>query len=49
MATHFWMSFCDPELPKGSQFLGVAIVEAEAERTAIATAWDNDCNPGGEG
>jgi hypothetical protein len=48
MATHFWMSFCDPDLPEGSQFLGVAIVEAKDERTAIVTAWDQNCNPGGE-
>lgn len=44
----YWLSFCDPAKPAGSQFLGVAIVEATSVRDAIKTAWAHGCNPGGE-
>jgi len=44
----FWMSFCDPDKPKGSQFLGACIVEALNVRDAIQVSWECGCNPGGE-
>lgn len=44
----FWMSFCDPDRPKGRQFIGVALVEAPTLPDAITTAWRTGCNPGGE-
>ena len=44
----FWLSFADPDKPKGSQFLGVAIVEAESFHEALTQAWALGCNPGGE-
>lgn len=47
MALH-WMSFCDPDKPEGTQFLGVAIVEAFDLGEAMTIAWRRGCNPGGE-
>lgn len=54
----FWMSFCDPDKPKGQQFLGVSIVEVDEldvmlaignlAMAASAKAWERQCNPGGE-
>lgn len=55
----WWLSFCDPARPPGSQFLGVAIVEPDfvsglpgsegAELvSACAAAHRLGCNPGGE-
>lgn len=46
--TLWWLSFCDPDKPAGSQFLGACIVEADHFSDAIATAWRRKCNPGGE-
>ena len=48
--TLFWLSFCDPDRPKGSQFLGACIVEGQSgvPMSAIQTAWLRKCNPGGE-
>jgi hypothetical protein len=43
-----WMSFVDPELPEGSAFLGVAIVEAKDIGEGTALCWDLGINPGGE-
>jgi hypothetical protein len=43
-----WLSFCDDELPKGSQFLGVCIVEAHNFVDAVRKAHALDINPGGE-
>jgi hypothetical protein len=45
---HWWLSFCDPERPKGKQFLGAAIVEAGDMIEACRMAWALGCNPGGE-
>lgn len=45
---YFWLSFCDPNKPKGAQFLGVSIVEAEHYMLAVPAAWAAKCNPGGE-
>jgi hypothetical protein len=44
----WWLSFCDPELPKGRSFLGVIIIEAIGYAHAIKKAWDMKINPGGE-
>ena len=45
---YYWMSFCDPHAPKGEQFLGVAIVEAADEASAVLVSGLHGCNPGGE-
>lgn len=44
----WWMSFCDPDKPKGQQFLGVAIVEAPGFIHAHQKTWSLGINPGGE-
>lgn len=43
----WYFSFANADLPKGSQFLGVAIVEAETEKQAISETWKRGINPGG--
>lgn len=32
----FWLSFCDPNKPKGKQFLGVSVVEVDDDDVEIA-------------
>jgi hypothetical protein len=44
----WWLSFCDPDKPEGSTFLGVCIVPAHDMITAVAKARRLGCNPGGE-
>jgi hypothetical protein len=44
----WWLSFVDPDRPKGERFLGVCVVEAPDLRSAIRAAWKAKCNPGGE-
>lgn len=44
----WWMSFCDPEKPKGKQFLGVCIVSAPGLMHAHQKALALGINPGGE-
>ena len=44
----WWMSFCDPDKPKGEQFIGVAIVVAPGFMHAHQRAWSLGINPGGE-
>ncbi len=44
----FWMSFCDPNLPEGKQFLGVTILRASSLEDAILRSWELKANPGGE-
>ncbi len=44
----FWLSFCDPDKPQGSQFLGACIVRAEGPANALAESHRAKCNPGGE-
>lgn len=44
----WWLSFADPTRPKGQQFLGVCIVEAVDEISAIKVAHALSINPGGE-
>lgn len=44
----YWLSFCDPDLPEGTQFLGATIVEAPSEMAAVMRSWELGVNPGGE-
>lgn len=44
----FWLSFCDPDRPEGSRFLGVSIVKANSFDEALGWASFLKCNPGGE-
>lgn len=50
MAQHY-LSFADPDLPEGTQFLGAAIVESDAALGfvgAVTVAHMLGINPGGE-
>jgi hypothetical protein len=44
----FYISFVDPDRPKGTRFLGGCYVQAENEAHALAVAHVLGCNPGGE-
>ena len=44
----FWMSFCDPDLPNGTQFLGAIVTEGIDIRDAIVRTHFLKINPGGE-
>lgn len=44
----FWLSFADPNLPAGSQFLGVVIVPLDDFELAVAWTHFLGLNPGGE-
>lgn len=44
----FWLSFCDTRRPKGTQFLGACIVEADDFKSACREAWRLKINPGGD-
>lgn len=44
----WWLSFADPKRPKGSQFLGVAIVAACGFMHAVDKTHALKVNPGGE-
>jgi hypothetical protein len=44
----WWLSFCDPHLPEGSQFLGACLVKAHGFLGATFVARTLGCNPGGE-
>lgn len=44
----WWMSFCDPQKPKGKQFLGAAIVPGDDEFDMMTNSHRIGCNPGGE-
>ena len=46
--TYFWLSFADPDKPRGKQFLGGCVIEAESFPGAITEAHRLGCNPGGE-
>ena len=48
MEHYYYLSFCDPDLPEGQQFLGATIVKAADPVLAVAGAWSRGCNPGGE-
>jgi hypothetical protein len=44
----WWLSFADPDLPQGSQFLGVVIVRANDFKRAVSWTNRHGVNPGGE-
>lgn len=44
----FYMSFCDPYLPKGTRFLGAVIVSASDFIDAVIKTKTLGINPGGE-
>lgn len=44
----WWLSFADPDRPKGEQFLGVAIVRARGLGLAITRCHQLKINPGGQ-
>ena len=44
----WWLSFCDPDLPEGKQFLGACVVVADDIISAAQEAHRLKCNPGGE-
>lgn len=44
----FWMSFGDASLPKGSQFLGGLLIEADDFHAALLKSHRLLLNPGGE-
>jgi hypothetical protein len=44
----YYLSFCDTALPKGSQFLGATVVEADDEYGVAGAARALGRNPGGE-
>ena len=47
--TELWyLSFCDTDRPKGSQFVGACIVEAYDMGSAVMRAHVLGCNPGGD-
>ncbi|MDD2775483.1 MAG: hypothetical protein PHU06_05980 [Gallionella sp.] len=46
--TFYWLSFADASRPKGGQFLGVLIGEADDVTEVIKKAWRLGMNPGGE-
>lgn len=45
---YYWLSFADPDLPEGTQFLGAVIVYASDFITAIKVSHHLKINPGGE-
>lgn len=44
----FYLSFSDPDRPKGQQFLGATIIEADNCVFATSKAWKLGLNPGGQ-
>lgn len=44
----FYLSFCDPDRPKGKQFLGGCYVPAHDAAGAVTFSHLLTCNPGGE-
>jgi hypothetical protein len=44
----WWLSFADPGRPSGTQFLGVAVVQAPTFSAAIVRSHRIGANPGGE-
>lgn len=43
-----YLSFTDPARPKGQQWLGALIIEADGIEDAVTRAWTIGQNPGGE-
>ena len=48
LAGWFWLSFADPDKPKGEQYLGVVIVQGINPRDAHMRSHELGLNPGGE-
>jgi hypothetical protein len=48
MTPWWWLSFADGEKPKGEQFLGGCLVQADDFLGAVAEATRIGINPGGE-
>jgi len=46
--SHIYMSFTDPDLPKGQQWLGGCIVPADSGAEALTMSHLLGCNPGGQ-
>lgn len=46
--SYWWMSFCDPDKPEGTQFLGAAIIKADNHFDMMTRSWLLGLNPGGE-
>lgn len=44
----WWLSFADPDRPKGEHFLGLCIVPGGNPVQAGQIAWALGCNPGGQ-
>lgn len=44
----WWLSFADPSLPAGTQFLGACLVEADSLPAAVTRSHLLGINPGGE-
>ncbi len=44
----WWLSFCDPDRPKGTQFLGACMVWAISPVSAVIRCHALGINPGGE-
>lgn len=44
----WWLSFADPDLPEGRQFLGVLIMQGWTIQAVITESHVNGLNPGGE-
>lgn len=43
----YWLSFADPDLPAGQQFLGACLVQAPGPTLALALSHRLKINPGG--
>jgi hypothetical protein len=47
MADDWWyLSFCDPKAPRGTQFLSACFVRGRTNRDAFQNASNLGCNPG---
>ena len=44
----YYLSFCDTDKPKGTQFLGATVVEASDPSDMLTKTHLNGTNPGGE-
>jgi hypothetical protein len=44
----WWLSFADPDLPEGSQFLGVLIIQGPSLEAVITRSHVLELNPGGQ-
>jgi hypothetical protein len=44
----YYLSFCDPGKPNGTQFLGATLVEADDPSDMLTKTHANGTNPGGE-